>query len=202
MSVDEAPLGRRERKKAATRQALTDAALDLFEEKGFTATTIEEITERVDVAPRTFFRYFATKEAVLLPDVEAQTTALVASLAARPTDEPLMDSIVAAFVDGVVLATESRELTARRIAVLDQDEQLRGALTWTALTNGHRVIEQALADHAGLPVTDARIRIAAGAGLLLASHAYDDWLAGGAQADLGQLFRDKYEVLRSLLPVP
>ncbi|OWY58559.1 hypothetical protein B7486_79320, partial [cyanobacterium TDX16] len=51
-------MGRRERKKAQTRQALIDAAWELFDERGYAETTIEDITDRVDVSSRTFFRYF------------------------------------------------------------------------------------------------------------------------------------------------
>ncbi|HSJ55538.1 MAG TPA: helix-turn-helix domain-containing protein, partial [Anaerolineae bacterium] len=58
-------LSRRERKKLETRQALLVAALDLFRAKGYDAATVEEITEKADVAKGTFFNYFASKEAML-----------------------------------------------------------------------------------------------------------------------------------------
>lgn len=57
--------GRRERKKEETRRRITLAALELFHEKGFDATTVDEITERADVAKGTFFNYFPRKETVL-----------------------------------------------------------------------------------------------------------------------------------------
>jgi AcrR family transcriptional regulator len=66
----EPTLSRRERKKLETRQSLRESALVLFHEKGFDGTTVEEITERADVAKGTFFNYFSSKE-VLLRDLVA-----------------------------------------------------------------------------------------------------------------------------------
>jgi len=63
--MTEATQGRRERKKEETRRRITLSALELFHEKGFEATTVDEITERADVAKGTFFNYFPRKESVL-----------------------------------------------------------------------------------------------------------------------------------------
>jgi AcrR family transcriptional regulator len=61
----EQTLSRRERKKLETRQSLLEAAWALFHDKGFDDTTVEEITERADVAKGTFFNYFSSKDALL-----------------------------------------------------------------------------------------------------------------------------------------
>ncbi len=62
-----AQLGRRERKKADTRAALIDASRKLFEAQGYAHTTVQQISEAADVSERTFFRYFQSKEDLLLP---------------------------------------------------------------------------------------------------------------------------------------
>ena len=62
--------GLRQRKKDSSRRAIEDAAWELFAEQGYEETSINDIAERADVAPRTFFRYFPTKEAVLYPQFE------------------------------------------------------------------------------------------------------------------------------------
>src|SRR5438876_3205893 len=77
-------VGLRERKKLKTREALEQAALELFEKQGFDRTTIEEIVEACDVSPRTFFRYFPNKEALLLTDADEKCQLLVAGLLDRP----------------------------------------------------------------------------------------------------------------------
>lgn len=66
LSAENHPLGRRERKKLATRRRILEAALGLFEEKGYEATTVEEIAQRADVAKGTVFNYFPQKRAFLL----------------------------------------------------------------------------------------------------------------------------------------
>jgi len=63
--MTEVELSRRERKKDETRERIAQAALSLFVEKGFAATTVDEIAQRADVAKGTFFNYFPRKEAVL-----------------------------------------------------------------------------------------------------------------------------------------
>ena len=84
-------LGIRERKKQRTRQALRQAALELFQERGFEATTIADITAAADVAPRTFFSYFPTKEDVVLDEGPQRFDQfLQQTLRQRPHGEPLL----------------------------------------------------------------------------------------------------------------
>lgn len=80
-------VGLRERKKARTREALLDAAMALFSRQGFDRTTVEEIADACEVSPRTFFRYFPTKEDALFADAEARRERLLAAIAERPAEE-------------------------------------------------------------------------------------------------------------------
>jgi AcrR family transcriptional regulator len=89
------PAGRRERKKEETKRRIFEAALTLFNEKGFDATTIDDITGRADVAKGTFFNYFPRKEAVI--EYLADEWMEVAEEAAADRDRPATDRVRALY---------------------------------------------------------------------------------------------------------
>lgn len=79
-------LGLRERKKQRTRAMLLDAAIDLCRRQGFERTTVDQIAAVADVSPRTFSRYFATKEAIAFALIEEALDVAAVELAAQPAD--------------------------------------------------------------------------------------------------------------------
>ena len=81
-------LGLRERKKRERRQRIEAVAIDRFEANGFDATTIDDIAAAADIAPRTFFAYFPTKEDVVLADYADRLERTTNELARRPPAEP------------------------------------------------------------------------------------------------------------------
>ncbi len=106
----------RQRHADRTRAAIVSAALELFRERSFHGTTIDEIAERADVGPRTFFRYFPTKEAVLFADAVAQRERIAQQLAARPPDEHPFLSLVAAtgvLADDIAARRDDIQLRSR-----------------------------------------------------------------------------------------
>ena len=104
----------RERKKYATRKAIEDAAWELFTERGYAATSVDDIAGRASVAPRTFFRYFPTKEDVLYGEAHEAMAALGEAFHARPVDEPLIDSLVAAIEHVTSRFRKDRKLMLQR----------------------------------------------------------------------------------------
>ncbi|MFD9339781.1 TetR/AcrR family transcriptional regulator [Streptomyces sp. NPDC060028] len=85
--------GLRERKKQRTRDALLRAALLLFIAQGYEETTVDEITDSVDVSQRTFFRYFANKEEVAFAVQELVESHFLAALRARPGHEGPLEAM-------------------------------------------------------------------------------------------------------------
>lgn len=109
-------LGRRERKKLQTREALRTSALRLFAEKGFDHTTIEDITHDADLAPRTFFLHFASKDDVLLGDAREDAVLFRDRLAAQPDGLSALEAIrrtVAELTEQSGMSQEEMVLRAR-----------------------------------------------------------------------------------------
>lgn len=99
--------GLRERKKAATRAGLREAAVRLGRDLGPTAVTVDEICAAVEVSPRTFFNYFATKDDAFFGADPDQLTAITARVADRPAGEDPLDAVAAVLADIVDDATGS-----------------------------------------------------------------------------------------------
>jgi AcrR family transcriptional regulator len=85
--------GLRERKKQRTREQIIEAAMRLFAERGYQATTITDIATAADVAPRTFFAYFPSKEAVVFHNVDRDLDSLASALRDRLPGETAFDGL-------------------------------------------------------------------------------------------------------------
>jgi AcrR family transcriptional regulator len=171
---------RRQRKKQFTKDALIAAALELFAAKGYDHTAVHEITDAVDVSERTFFRYFASKEDLVLSFVREGTTAFAEALAARPTqEEPLAAARNALQISirdmsgGQGLANY---LSAMRL--IDSTPTLLAAYLRHTHDQDHKVIE-VLARREGVdPATDRRPRVLAAVIGALVFLSDRDWRAG------------------------
>lgn len=85
--------GRRERKKAQTRQALADAAMRLFTERGYDQVGVREVAEAADVALTTLFKHFPSKEALVFDEDEGREAALVAAVRDRTPGQSVLDAL-------------------------------------------------------------------------------------------------------------
>jgi len=170
--------GLRERKKARTREALSAAALDLFAAQGFDATTIEDIADRCEVSPRTFFRYFPSKEAVLFADGEDRRSALIAALAAQPAEVGPLDALRAAMLDLARAYRDDRPVLVARSRVLQDSVQLRAYKA-----EHQRGWEEAVSDELGRraravrrPLSRFELRLLSGVAVAALRAAVDTWI--------------------------
>ncbi|SEH49900.1 DNA-binding transcriptional regulator, AcrR family [Mycolicibacterium rutilum] len=90
MAAPDSSPGLRERKKLQTRARIRREAFRLIQEQGYQATTVEQISAAADISPRTFSRYFSTKEAVLLSD--DHIAPIIAAFVAAPADLSVLDA--------------------------------------------------------------------------------------------------------------
>jgi AcrR family transcriptional regulator len=104
----------RERKRARTRQALVDAATELFERDGYERTTVADVAAAAEIGTRTFFSYFASKEELLFPESDARVRAAVDAIATRRPDERPADVLLRALG---TTSEDSDDLTGRRAAL-------------------------------------------------------------------------------------
>src|SRR5918999_3751131 len=87
------PPGLRERKKQRTREQIVEAAMRLFAERGYHATTVADIATAAGVAPRTFFTYFPSKEAVVFHNLDRDLDSLASALRDRLPGETAFDAL-------------------------------------------------------------------------------------------------------------
>jgi AcrR family transcriptional regulator len=192
--------GLRERKKIATRQALHEAALRLVAEHGLDAVSVDDIAERADVSPRTFFNYFSSKDdAVLGLDPEASAHQ-ASEFLARPADETPVQALRAvARAQAEAMATDT-ELWPLRLKVIDSTPALLARLA-AAFGEGERVLAAAVAERTGTRAgVDAYPTLLAGVAGVAMRTALHRWLASDFTAALSDLLDEAWDLLAAGLP--
>ena len=161
--------GLRERKKAKTRATIQEHALRLFREQGYDATTVEQIAEAAEVSPSTFFRYFGSKEEVVIYD--ALDPILIEAWRRQPAELGPIPAIRAAMkeVFGALSPEEMAELRLRGQLVYGIPE-LRLAMI-DDLVRTAEMMTAEVAARTGLPADDFQVRVGVGAfmGALMAA---------------------------------
>lgn len=153
-TVEESAIGLRERKKLRTRATIASAALDLFARDGFQATTLKQIADAADVAPRTVSGYFPVKEELVFPDHEEVFDGMAARLEQREPGETAVDALRAwliVFLDDDAMADP--EESARRRQVIESDPALR-IYERGLQERAERIVAAAVAVDLGLPPRD------------------------------------------------
>ncbi|MFF2405399.1 TetR/AcrR family transcriptional regulator [Streptomyces sp. NPDC058092] len=186
-------MGLRERKKLKTRIAIRRATYRLISEQGYDATTIEQIAEAAEVSPSTVFRYFATKEDIVLTD--EYDPVMEAELRNRPADEPPLESLRFIMAEALTafLASEEEELR-QRTRLMVEVPAIRARMTET-MSDTAKVLAQALADRSGRNPDDLEVRvfIAAVLGALREVTLY--WGEHGQEGDLIAMINQALDTL-------
>ena len=188
------PTSLRERKKARTRQALVDAALRLFAERGFEATTVADIADAADVSPRTFFTYFPAKEDVLFAGAKDRIERLRDALAKRAPDESFLDALRRAARDILTDPTFQAEAQRTHMQVIGANPAL-GARALQDLLAAEQVVAAAIAADLGMDQTDLQPQVAAAAAVNALRGAFMAWFLSGASGDPQPAFDQALDLL-------
>ncbi|GAA2640179.1 TetR family transcriptional regulator [Streptomyces vastus] len=190
----------RERKKLKTRIAIRNATYELIEEQGYDATTVEQIAERAEVSPSTVFRYFPTKEDIVLTDEYDPLAEDL--LRARPEDEGLLDSLrfiirqsmTMAIADDPTFAEREMKL---RLRLMTEVPAVRSRVMESMSVTG-RLMCRAIAERTGRHENDLEVRVYTMGlmGALLEAAIY--WTEHDHQGDLLDLLDRTLDTFKDL----
>ena len=190
-------LSLRDRKKHQTRTALVEAARALFAQRGFDGVTVDEIAASADVSPRTFFRYFGSKEAVLYGDQDEMLDLLREALASRPSDEPPLDALRTALIVITEHYAEHREDHLIRARLARTGAAVAAYQRTVLQPRWEDVLAEAIAERLGVDESvDPRPRLLAGVAIAVMTAAGTLWLASNGESDLITLLDEASEALR------
>ncbi|WP_421734964.1 TetR family transcriptional regulator [Cellulomonas sp.] len=177
------------------RGRLARVALELYAERGFEQTTVEDIAERAGVTERTFFRHFADKREVLFDGSGTLEHRLVDAIAAAPAGLPPIEVVGRAFADAGSMLEERRDHARRRATViaanpaLQERELLKMAGLGSAATQALRA--------RGVP--DPAAALAAQAGVAVFGLGFERWVSGASSTSLAAAIEGALVDLRAVV---
>jgi AcrR family transcriptional regulator len=148
----------RQRKKDRTHHDIAEAAWALFLQRGYEQTSVNEIADRANVAPRTFFRYFPTKEAVLFPEIDEALDGVAQEFRRRPASEPIMVSLFES-LDVLARALASRDAERMALVKASRNESIGDYFRERTTALVADLVRERERDH---PDVELRARLASG----------------------------------------
>ncbi|MCY0946881.1 TetR/AcrR family transcriptional regulator [Streptomyces antarcticus] len=185
-----------ERRREATRYEIAEAAAALFAERGYEATTVDDIARAAGISLRTFYRYCPTKEDALTPVLTAGVAELVEQLALRPAAEPVTRAVQAAFAASTAGARYAEPgRTVRLIQVMSGVPAIR--MRWLAAARAMQDrLAPVLAARTGRPESDLETRLLAAVLIDAVTVALEHWAAGDGREPLTDVSARALALLR------
>ncbi|MEU4115079.1 TetR family transcriptional regulator [Kitasatospora sp. NPDC028055] len=191
----EAPLSLRERKKLKTRQTVRREAYRLFAEQGYENTTLEQIAAAAEISPSTLFRYFATKEDLVLTD--EYDPVITAALLDRPAGEPFLRSCREALIGLIrALLQHERQELLTRMRLVTEVPALRAGL-FRAGNSPQELYLSVLTRRAGVEHPTYEMRVTAAAIGAATVEAVLQWAAQDGREDIADLVDRTFALLES-----
>lgn len=191
---------RRQDRATQTRLALIDAALNLFSTNGYDQTTTDQIADGAGVSPRTFFRYFPTKESVLFFGEYDFVRAFSGVYLAQPDSMSELDAMANAFITlapGLsrlrTRITLYREAVASSVRLIGKERKNHDASAKT--------VADAIASRRQIDGPDEECMLVASVGMLVVERSIDRWIRSPASTAPEDVVRSEFTSLRILLGV-
>lgn len=196
----EGPLGLRERKKLRAMRHIQEVALDLFDRHGYAAVTIERVAAEAEVSPSSIYRYFGTKEQLVLYD-EYDPMLLRMFEEAYPDADPMeaMREIIAYLAKEILPADEL--LIRRRMRLAFDEPGIRAGLT-KQIEEVDVLIRRAMARRTGKDVDDLDVKVVSGALVAAFVAALEHWHEQDYRESLDALLDRTFAILTSGLRLP
>jgi AcrR family transcriptional regulator len=193
LATDASP-SRRQAHKLRTQRALQQAALDLFGEQGYDTTTTDEIAERAGVSPRTFFRYFPTKESVLFVGEYGWFQSFTKQFLAQPAELSDLDALRATLHSLAASLTKIRKALVLYERAVESSPTLRGGV-FDHQQQDIITIAEAIASRRKLDEPDLACTTLATVVLVTYRSGVKRWVAGPASADPRAVIKEGFDVL-------
>jgi len=178
---------------ALARERMRTAAIELYSQQGFEATTTAQIAERAGVTERTYFRHFADKREVLFSGEEELTAVLTGAVEAAPEGTPPLAILRSALIAAVPLFVAGRPVAERRAPIVAAHPALRERAQAKSASLAD-ALSHALTDR-GVP--SATARFAAAVGLAAFSRGSADW-SGTSRTELENRIDDAFTELHAI----
>jgi len=189
----------RERQKEAVRRDLRVAALGLFRELGFAATTVDDIARHAGVSRSTFFRYFGSKTAVVVDVTDESMTVFIRCLAERPPTEKPMEALENALIGMTeAMRTDERRDELLLIREVASTEPAVAADIETRSVHRHTEVAQCLAEREGRTEPTLEDALASAILVPITEHIGESWAAGGDAEGVAELIRSHFQTVRRL----
>jgi len=174
-----------------------DAALRLFATKGYDGTTTEEVAQLAGVSPRTFFRYFSTKESVLFFGEDDFIRAFTGVYLTQPQHMDDIEALLKSFVFLAPVVSRLRE----RVKLYRQAVATSASLIGREKANhdaNAATIAEAIAKRRAMTIPDPACELLAAVGVVVLNHALDRWLNSPPRAHLGEVISEEFRLLEGL----
>jgi AcrR family transcriptional regulator len=189
------PTGLRTRKRAKTHARIQEEAMRLFLDRGFEATTLDDIAEASEVSRRSLFHYFQSKEEILFSTKPDFSNLIAEAVGKRPLDEPLLAMAERALIE---VAASYQSARNRELSRLIRDTPSLSAGDHAKFEQVERALAKALAGRKDLPESDIACRVTAAAAIGILKLAVETWLTGKDNSKPEKHFTAAFNALRRI----